>query len=342
MKEVDTSKRSPGSWRVSRARKRMRLFQAIFLICIVIINIKFIIYGLRRSSSSDKDILIVSSTFVCDAAGSSDCATKQWVRQNSFENWRQASSDVLLLEDHESDCEKLPRGVRCQKHHCEHPSLGLPNVKCLIMMSMELYPKNVVVFTNDDILFKGLQETVNTLAKNFGQFVAVGRRTNVPLNLIITIDEISGGGSNRSVDIEELSSGKYMESAPYELDYFVFNIDRNILEKYPDFVLGNWRWDNVMVDFLLLNNVTLIDISKSVTAYHLGRTTTKQDFRKGARYNDDLMWKYFEDTNNRVTFEGDIDPILRFGSMTYTQYETTQPPQQGQLELVKKHPPVFA
>lgn len=78
-----------------------------------------------------------------------------------------------------------------------------------------------------------------------------------------------------------------------------------------------------MVDYLVLKNVTLIDVSNSVTAFHLGKTSTAQDFRHGAEYNDYLMKKYLLNTENNITGnEGRYHPVVRFGSMDNAQYET--------------------
>jgi hypothetical protein len=229
-----------------------------------------------------------------------------------------------------------------------HPSLGLPFVRCLIQTGMVQYPNSIVVFTNDDILFRDLNQTLDYLARKLGQFVAVGRRTNVPVSDLIdlddraTVEEMEKRESiEPAVNLDDLASRGFQESRPFELDYFIFSVDHSALDDYPDFVLGNWRWDNVMVDYILLNKITLVDVSKTVTAFHLGKTSTKQDFRKGAKHNDDLMWRYFKNTANRFSYNGKIDPILRFGSMVFAQYQTEKDKQTGSIRLVENEESIF-
>lgn len=343
MKENDGVKRVLRQ-RPTRARKRQQLLQLTSVIAIFMINIRFILSNLKKSRPTT---LIVSSTFVCEASGNKDCLAKQWARQNSFKNWIEDGSEVLILEDHVDDCQKIPGGVTCQEHQCMQSFLGLPHVRCLIQTGMRQYPKSVVVFTNDDILFKGLNDTINFLVQNVGEFVAIGKRTNVPLLDLIDLDdqdairEFEQGSNYPSIDLEELATRHYQQSKPFELDYFIFNIDSSTLDEYPDFVLGNWRWDNVMVDYLLLHNITVVDVSKTVTAFHLGKTSIKQDFRKGAAYNDELMWKYFKNTADMISYQGETDPILRFGSMVFAQYQTIWRSETGEIQLNENKDSIF-
>ena len=344
IKDRERAKRSARE-RATRSNKRKQFLQLIVVIVISIINVKFIISSMKRPR---RGALVVSSTFVCDSSGDRDCLVKKWVRQNSFRNWKESGSDVLILEDHIYDCDKMPsEQIECQEHHCMHSSLGLPIVKCLVQTGMDEYPDKVVVFTNDDMLFQGLNTTIDFLVRELGTFVAVGRRTNVPLLDLVDIDDTTieraeDGSVEQPIDLDDLASRHFQESRPFELDYFIFNIDRSILDNYPEFVLGNWRWDNVMVDYLLLNNITVVDASKSITAFHLGKTSTKQDFRKGAKYNDDLMKQYFENTVDQYAQdESELDPILRFGSMTYAQYQVDKDTKTGALNLVRNEESIF-
>lgn len=325
-----------------RVHKRIRAYQTVTLIIFGIISIKVFSFGSSRLVLGSEDMLVVSSVVACkELPVGAECAMKQWIHQNSFKNWKDSGFQVLILGDYESDCDNLSDDVMCQKHDCMHPNLGLPYVRCLIQTGMDKFPTSSVVFTNDDILFEGLERTVKDLKKTFGHFVALGRRTNVPLDDIIDVAKLSHGADKHFVETKDLFSRKYKESSPWELDYFVFCLDRKLLDGYPDFVFGNWRWDNAMVDYLLLNNVTLIDVSKSVTAFHLGKTSTVQEARKGAAYNDNLLKSYFKDTNNLFSYNGEIDPIVRFGSIEYTQYETIQPEQPGPVQIIEKEKKPF-
>jgi hypothetical protein len=241
IRAIESAKRSVHG-RSTRARKRKQLFQLVIAVILALINVKFIISSVKKHRH---DAVVISSTFVCDSAGDKDCLTKQWVRKNSFKNWRETFSNILILEDHIHDCEKLPGGINCQEHQCLHPSLGFPYVKCLIQTGMVQYPKSIIVFTNDDILFRGLNETLDFLTHRLDKFVAVGRRTNVPLDDLLKIDDKSTieemekqESAEPAVDLDYLMSRKFRESYPFELDYFIFGIDRSVLDGYPEFILG--------------------------------------------------------------------------------------------------------
>lgn len=257
---------------------------------------------------------------------------RSWVRRHSFKNWIDDGSRVLILVDHEDDCERLPDGVMCKKHDCWHDALGLPKVGCLIQDSMLDHPNELIVFTNDDIAFTGLHDTITHLTRVFDTFVAVGRRKNVPLEFLdpyIQKASVSLNGEyeyNNAYDVldtHELMSQDFEESTEFELDYFVFRMDPSVLDDYPDFLLGNWRWDNIMVDYLVMKNITVVDVSKSVNAYHLGKTSTGQSSRLGANYNDGLMRAYLMNTRNLSTGkERQAHPVVRFGSLNHVQYES--------------------
>ena len=75
--------------------------------------------------------------------------------------------------------------------------------------------------------------------------MAVGRRTNVPLDDLLKIDDKSTieemekqESAEPAVDLDYLMSRKFRESYPFELDYFIFGIDRSVLDGYPEFILG--------------------------------------------------------------------------------------------------------
>ncbi len=97
-----------------------------------------------------------------------------------------------------------------------------------------------------------------------------------------------------------------------------------------------------MVDYLLINNITVVDVSRTITAFHLGKTSTKQDLRKGAKYNDELMWKYFNDTASQISVKGETDPILRFGSMEFAQYQVERDQEGDSLKLVENKESIFS
>lgn len=295
----------------------------IFLANWIVIGGQFLVSRMTPETHRPR-VLVASSSFICDSVQNKECGTKHWIRRSTFQNWIGSGFEVLIMVDHNHDCEKLPNTVACVKHECWHASMGLPKVGCLIHDSLESHPEYIVVFTNDDISFNGLDDTIRNLNTVFDQFVALGRRTNVPLEYLRGNQTGTPNDATPLIDIHTFpsSSEEFKESDAFELDYFVFKVGASVLDEYPDFLLGNWRWDNMMVDYLLLKNVTIIDVSESVTAYHLGKTATVQDARHGAKYNDDLMGTYQRSTEDSVTDDGkNRHPVVRFGFMDNAHYE---------------------
>lgn len=292
----------------------------------------------------NSQVLMVSSSVLCDVEHNADCRTKHWIRRNTFHNWISVNQfDVLIMVDHRDDCGKLPKTVMCVRHDCWHDSMGLPKVGCLIQDSIRTHPNKVVVFTNDDMSFRGLNDTIVALNDMFDEYVAVGRRTNVPLDGQYTpsLDRMLLEDAPL-LDVDTIPLDQMKESDAYELDYFVFKLQSpSVLDAYPDFLLGNWRWDNMMVDYLIQKNITLIDVSKSVTAHHLGKTATSQDSRHGAQYNNNLMKSYLMDT------AGAIDDVrlkkhhvIRFGCMDNAEYRTERGDDGLTISVHRLRPPV--
>ena len=140
----------------------------------------------------------------------------------------------------------LAETVTCVQHTCWHDSLELPKAGCLIRDSLETYPEHIVVFTNDDISFQGLDDTIDVLNRMFDQFVAIGRRINVPLDCLLANQTRPVDDTTPLIDIDTIGcEDQRKESDAFELDYFVYKLDASVLDEYPDgFLLGTGTLDN--------------------------------------------------------------------------------------------------
>lgn len=312
------------------AKKKFGITILVIIATILLYNVMInpldtVAYALSTTQSEGPSrVLIATSTAICN---SKNCRDKEQARRISLQNWKNSGFEVLALIDDEKNCKKLPKIVRCAQHKCHHKVLKLPMVGCMIHDSIEQHSNNIIVFANDDIYFEGLRETIRALELTFdGSFVAFGRRTNVPTEFFIQLinsKETRGGKDLLSSDQIDLFERNFFKTGDeFEMDYFVFKLQASLLDDYPEFLFGNWRWDNVLVDYLVMHNITLVDVSETVTAYHLGKSV-KQNARHGAKFNNDLMHEYFRKTADKVTVtEGIKHDVVRFGSMDNAAYFT--------------------
>jgi hypothetical protein len=222
-----------------------RVTPCIILVFLLLFFITTKEVGIHHMSefASKPRVLVASSSVICS---SEECTEKHWIRRNSFHNWMERGFEVLVLVDHQDDCEKLAETVTCVQHTCWHDSLGLPKVGCLIRDSLETYPEHIVVFTNDDISFQGLDDTIDVLNRMFDQFVAIGRRINVPLDCLLANQTRPVDDTTPLIDIDTIGcEDQRKESDAFELDYFVYKLDASVLDEYPDgFLLGTGTLDN--------------------------------------------------------------------------------------------------
>lgn len=284
-------------------------------------------------------VLVATSTVICDS--NKKCQDKDRARLISFKNWKMSGFEILALVDDKNHCEKLPTTVRCVQHKCHHKVLKLPMVGCLIHDSIEENSDSIIVFSNDDIYFKGLSETIRVLEHSFyGSFVAFGRRTNVPIQSFMRQTNVKDAREGKdllsSIQIDALEQKNFKKGDEFEVDYFVFKLQATFLDNYPEFVFGNWRWDNVLIDYLIMHNISSVDVSETVTAYHIGKSVT-QNVRHGAKFNNDAMHEYFRQTADKATeMDVKMHDVVRFGSIGNAAYQTKRSEDDNSIYVVSK------
>lgn len=241
----------------------------------------------KISRSSEKvelsDLEIFSTSNVCE--GTQICNSRKYVTLSAINAWLNEVQHITIFVDNADQCGILPIAVRCVTHKCHHEIHHLPKVKCLLEAALLLSRARMIVYTNDDIVFKNISETARVVEQKFSNFLITGRRTNVLTDLVP--DESY---------LYNLHKYPQVMASEVNLDYFVLKLHPSVFEAYPDFVIGNWRWDNCLLDFMILRNIPTIDATGTITALHLGKSEQIMQARPASKYNDNLSRAYREET----------------------------------------------
>lgn len=269
-------------------------------------------------------IVTVTSGKICKDRGQA-CEDKAALQSLAMRNWELFSDIIIYFVDTKEECGFVRPSVECLEHQCNEVGERVPDIPCLLTKSQMLVSVNdILVFTNDDILFDGLGETLNSLERHDAFFMS-GRRS-VPSTQMHPKELLN---AFRDSFPPKLDLIEWKESTNCELDYFVLKVGTDMFQRFPRFVFGNWRWDNSLMDFLLIHNQTGIDTSKTVKAFHIASSSSAQENRPYAAYNDKQMRHYFASTASRAIqnqeniFGGKFPHnVIRYGSLDYIHTQT--------------------
>ena len=83
----------------------------------------------------------------------------------------------------------------------------------------------------------------------------------------------------------------------YAIDYFITRkdvYDSSLRGSLPPFVIGAWRWDNVLLSsFFKDTNVTVVDVTYAAPVLHqLPSSAGDHRSRRGAQYNEELAKRH--------------------------------------------------
>lgn len=130
-------------------------------------------------------------------------------------------------------------------------------------LSMENWPlaKDILCYVNSDIiLMQDFVETLEIVAERFDQFLMVGQRWDIEINVPINFDGM--WESSLLVDLE--SRGKLHQ--PGGSDYFAFS--RGLFTEFPPFAVGRVRWDNWVISNMVTHGIPVVDVSLVTTVVH--------------------------------------------------------------------------
>lgn len=155
------------------------------------------------------------------------------------------------------------------------PIYRAPTMKCIFQTLLDATQTKHVGYINGDILiFSDFLDTLAAIEREHDRFFMVGRRRNVPA---------PGGEVSRmqgELDWEELETKvcEFPVDGGGAIDYFVLpSRDAEYLRNIPPFIVGNWRWDNVVVSLAsIFMDLHVIDATKTVTALHQGQEKVAQ------------------------------------------------------------------
>ncbi len=174
---------------------------------------------------------------------------------------------------------------------------GVPVLKDMFQMISKKYPAQFLGYANADNLFGcSLLETLGTLSLKYGSFIhkeislIIGRRRDA--NEEYLPDKPTADYVDRAGPSHELHS-------PSGVDYFVVsNKSGYHWDRVPDFVVGRIKYDNWIVAKSLEWNVTVVDVTATVTDIHqVGKDGIKSRFTANegrTKYlNNELIAKRF-------------------------------------------------
>lgn len=200
------------------------------------------------------------------------------------------SKNVIVFVDDAQSCKTLPSEfaqVRCHGiFHCISTTIGLPTMDCVFESLLELTTTDTVGFINGDILvFDSFPIVIQEISFRFEHFFMVGRRflTDAPPYVSPT---------NTSSEWNQLEEKvlSYPRETGAAIDYFVVRTRdaHQVLRTLPPFVMGNPRWDNVVLALFYANtNVAVVDSTLSAPILHQ-HMQGPQDEREMLSYNHKL------------------------------------------------------
>ena len=204
--------------------------------------------------------------------------------------------NVVVFVDRKDACEDAPeylKGMRCVGLElCVHPVYKSPTMPCIFDKLLAETRTAYVGFVNGDILvFRDFLSTFSAVAAAQERFMMVGRRRNA-VGDVVRMDALD---EKSWTELEAAACGAGVDGGG-AIDYFVLPMrDASYLREIPPFIIGNWRWDNVVlsIPFILQNGVRVVDATPTVVALHQGRDKiARRDHRPASVHNNDLAIKH--------------------------------------------------
>lgn len=232
-------------------------------------------------------------------------AVKSWANFGSRLHSTQPPKIIGLVDD-DKYCdawleENVPNFL-CVALQCPDNKFGIkiPTIPCIFREAAKYArPGTLVAYVNGDILFpNSMAEAISAITSVFGISVqVVGERLDIaPPDWLPII------GFNHSVPLinhlEDYANKNGELHGDGGMDYFFFP-EHYLLDSFPEFFVGRWRWDNAMMLKLLLRDLPTIDVTKASTVIHFGSNENINDDyshhiqREGSEVNNMLAWQEF-------------------------------------------------
>ena len=205
---------------------------------------------------------------------------------------------IILYADDLAACDWLAAhgidGVRCLLA-CRHAQHAALNVSWILETTAGLADTDVLCLINSDILL--LPDFTSVMRHvfedvHFERALVVGRRTDV------RVSDVHTHPVNISVplwadNLVQVAQSKGKLHGAYGIDYFVHTKQTWTRFAMPPFVVGAWRWDNLLLSEAVSDlGIVAIDATPCILAVHLQKTAAgtlpNHKVRKHTNYNDML------------------------------------------------------
>jgi len=196
-----------------------------------------------------------------------------------------AASKIFIFAD--KDCDKFPthfKEVNClPTWNCHDYNYDAPTVSCILGTFIHAATTENVVFLNSDIvIFRSFMASLAT-SMQLENYVMVGQRSRARRDIL----------KYEILATLECEARELKLEGGFALDYFAFKRSNPALRQLPNFIVGNWRWDNVLLTLLYKSGSNIIDATRTAPVWHQNpyKTWFKHDQRRAASFNDDLAHK---------------------------------------------------
>ena len=244
---------------------------------------------------SQKPLLVLLTTFTRDQG-------KAHIQANTLRNWallRPVVQPVLYSTYDDGPLIEFAKKLGWHVIRARNvTNFNAPYLKAMYQHATNAYTAPFYGYCNGDILFdsgiiKTLRE-VETRLHALNTTMITGRRTNFNMNLTITkpmfhLNDVTN----------KARSGTLFR--PYAEDYF-FVTREFPWRVVPDVVIGRPAYDNFLVAMAIRQNVSVIDATKTLLAFHqTGVDGNKAGHKRtGAFYNFRMIWTIYGRFNYKM------------------------------------------
>ena len=236
----------------------------------------------RSAATCTHPLLFFSALLGRKCGDDTTCTARE---RNAMASWALLSGDaapggfrILALFEQEARFDPVvcatPHTTCLALPHCADVATGVLTVDCMAREALARGAQLLgvqqfsAVLVNSDVIFtRSLLHTVAVARAEFGQqFVLVGRRFDAPVTEMIA----DGLPPERMVrDALEILRTHGEKHSVFGFDYFVFPATA-FPPAFPPFLVGRYRWDNVLALELLASGLPFVDATESVVCIHQG------------------------------------------------------------------------
>lgn len=282
----------------TRALCTLPALYAILLLYTSLFRVRHTPYAQRSGDFSEQTLVIFTTIRGDELRVSHPQHVRVLNSLKSFEALR-STWHVVIFADDTSLCKGSHLShLRLVRTSClqskVHKYFQRPTLDFILRsMSEHVASKHVAMYVNSDIILlaKHFDATYDLVRKNSKNFVITGRRYDLDVKQPV---DFSSEQSLRTFSRMVLKLGK--QHTQYGLDFFIFSheaLTRIIKQGFPAFLVGIYRWDNVMLSTVLLTrHLHVFDGSETILAVHQGTETHDHKHEKGSKYNDELARRF--------------------------------------------------